>query len=323
MPASPRSRLRRSLLQVEGLEDRTLSAADVAHGTRAPGRVAEVSRQPRTQFRAPQPRALMNVVYSNQGGQAEHLDLYLPRGTAPATGWPVILALPGGGWRWVRRSDLGVAVSKFTEHGYAVAVADYAFATSTPGSRVWPRNFDDVQRAVQWLRRQSGRFHLDPTRIAAWGESAGGHLAALLGTAARPSARVQAVIDFYGPSDLTALYDDSSRSRPYVQTFLGGRPDQVPDRYRDASPVSWVSPDDPPFLIYQGKADPVVPYTQSESLAAALTEAGVPNHVAIFPGAKHGFRLEVGPTLNLTSQVLAFLDDALNHGGEGIDDLAT
>jgi acetyl esterase/lipase len=281
-------------------------------------------------------RALSNLVYLNQGGRQEHLDLYLPTGPKPPGGWPVILALPGGGWRWVRRSDLGSAVAQFARYGYAVAVADYAFAGSRPGSHVWPKNVLDVRQAVRWLRSNSDRFGLDPNRFAAWGESAGGHLASLLGTdpdgpiadaggvSFKPtpeqnvSARVQAVVDFYGPTDLAALYQDSPKTRPYLATFLGGPPTAYPQRYTDASPVDHVSPDAPPFLIYQGSADTANVPDQSGRLAQALRAAGVPVHIEVFGGLAHGFRLVPARGINLVPQILAFLDAALNRQGQGI-----
>jgi acetyl esterase/lipase len=242
----------------------------------------------------------------------EQLDLYLPTGPAPAGGRPVILALPGGGWRWVRRQDLGATVSQFARLGYAVAVADYAYSTGRPGSSVWPANIDDVRRAVEWLRSRAGRFGLDPGRVAVWGESAGGHLAALLGTdPGSPAARVQAVIDFYGPADLTRLYGESATDRPYLETFLGGTPSQVPSLYQDASPVTHVAPGNPPFFIEQGTADTAVPPDQSVELAGALSAAGVPVHLDLWPGQTHGFRLTPAPGVNLLGSILNFLHDAL------------
>ena len=267
----------------------------------------------------------MNVVYMNQGGRREQLDLYLPGGPTPPGGRPVILALPGGGWRWVRRGDLGGAVSSFAKEGYVVAVADYAFSTGSPGSKVWPTNFQDVRRAVQWLRSNADKYGIDPSRVAVWGESAGGHLASLLGaypqglgvSTLSPPTRVQAVIDFYGPADLTTLYD-SSKARPYLATFLGGSPAQFPERYQDASPVAHVTPDAPPFLIFQGTTDTAVPSSQSAKLDATLTAAGVPHHTEFLKGLGHGFRLDFGKNGSLRPKVLAFLDAALNHGGRGI-----
>ena len=94
----------------------------------------------------------------------------------------MVLGLPGGGWAWVDPNSLAVTLSTLTADGYAVAVADYAFASSTIGTHIWPANFEDVQNAVRWIRGNASRFDFDPTKIAVWGESAGGHLADLLGT---------------------------------------------------------------------------------------------------------------------------------------------
>jgi len=260
-------------------------------------------------------RVLTNVAYA----PGEHLDLFIPTGPAPAGGRPVILALPGGGWRWVRRQDLEVTVSQFARLGYVVAVADYAYSNGQPGDRVFPANIDDVRQAVRWLRTNAGRFGIDTNRVAVWGESAGGHLASLLGAdPGDPSARVQAVIDFYGPADLTKLYNEAPNDRMYLQTFLGGSPDQVPGLYQDASPVTHVAPGDPPFFIEQGMADNACPPDQSAELAAALRAAGVPVHTDFWPSQSHGFRLQAYPGVNLLGPILNFLDEALNHGGQGI-----
>jgi acetyl esterase/lipase len=285
---------------------------------------------------APGFRELANLVYLDQAGRQEHLDLYLPSSPATAGGYPLILALPGGGWRWVLRSSLGDAVSQFARYGYAVAVADYAWASSTPGTHIWPTDFLDVRQAVRWLKAHADRFGIDPNRVAVWGESAGGNLAALVGTFpdgpvtsaggvssdsradADVSARVQAVVDFYGPADLASLYQEAPRTRPYLLTFLGGSPAQVPQRYADASPVDHVSASSPPFLIEQGTADTANVPDQSVKLAQTLQAAGVPYHLQVFPGLPHGFRLLPEPGVDLVPQILNFLDAALNHHGQGI-----
>ncbi|MFO0950319.1 MAG: alpha/beta hydrolase [Isosphaeraceae bacterium] len=321
MSASP-GRVARPVL--ESLEGRALMTANrpLVHAAALAPRATVGPME-----HAGRPRVYSNLVYLNQRGRQEHLDLYVPSGPTPPGGRPVILALPGGGWRWVRRADLGVTVSSLTKYGYVVAVADYAFSSGAPGSKVWPTNFQDVRQAVQWLRSNSTRYGIDPNRVAVWGESAGGHLAGLLGTypqgpggnaAAAASTRVQAVVDFYGPTDLTKQYADSTRARQYLLTFLGGRPDQVPDRYTDASPVTHVSPGDPPFLIFQGTIDQAVPPSQSAELADKLKAAGVPHKIQYFPLIGHGFRLKIGPTIDLLPTVLSFLDSALNRGGKGI-----
>ena len=260
----------------------------------------------------------MNLGYLNDHGRVQHLDLYVPGGPKPAGGYPVILAIPGGGWRWVRRADLGATVSSFTRDGFAVAVADYSFASDKPGTAVWPQDLHDLQQAVRWLKSKSGRFGLDSDRVAAWGESAGGNLAALLGTTSGSagsdqSASVKAVVDFYGPTELTRLYEDAPKTRAYLETFLGGPPGQYPDRYRAASPADQVTSNDPPFMIIQGTVDTAVPQSQSANLVQALTTSGVPVTAQFLQGQPHGFRLNVG--FDLRGQIVAFLRSAFKGKG--------
>ena len=269
-------------------------------------------------------REIPNVPYLHQGGRVESLDLYVPTGPVPAVGRPTILALPGGGWRWVRRNDLGSAVATFAKFGYVVAVADYAYASAQPGTHVYPNNIEDVRQAVRWLKTNATKYGIDPTKIAAWGESAGGHLANLLGTnpdgplngAPDPnsavSARVQAVVDFYGPADLAKLYQENSRARPYLGMFLGGSPTQYPARFDDASPVSHVTKEAPPFLIFQGTADKANLADQSTEFATRLAQAGVPVSIQLEQGLPHGFRLHPGNGVDYTPLVLSFLDSALH-----------
>lgn len=267
-------------------------------------------------------REISNLVYTTSGAP-QHLDLYVPKGPVPQGGWPVILAIPGGGWRWVRRSDLGNRVGALAKNGYVVAVVDYAFASSTPGTSVWPNNLDDIRQAIHWLRTTGQRFGVDPSRVAVWGESAGGHLAALLATDPGPpnggvSNQVQAVVDFYGPTDLNLLYQESAKARPYLQTFLGGTPSTVPQRYADASPVTHVNGQSPPFLIYQGTADTTVPADQAAQLDQALSAAHVPHMVHWVVGGTHGFSYNLGKGITVLPEILTFLDEALNHHSAGI-----
>ena len=192
------------------------------------------------------------ITYTAPGMAPEKLDLYLPGGTPPAGGWPVMLAFPGGGWRWASRQQYGQEVAVLTQAGFAVAGVDYAYAGSTPnGSHTWPVPLEDAQQAVRWARAHAAAFHLNPDEVVAMGDSAGAHLALLLATypsgpvqadappggptpdASPVSDRVQAVVDFYGPTDLTALYDESrSAVLPYFDTFLGGSPLAVPRALR-------------------------------------------------------------------------------------------
>jgi acetyl esterase/lipase len=248
-----------------------------------------------------------NLVYREAGDHAPRLDLYAPRTPAPSEGRPAIVAIHGGGWRGGSKNDYGRSLVRLAEHGYVVAAIDYRL--SRPGAPSWPANFDDVREAVRWLRRHAKEYSVDPDRIAALGSSAGGHLAALLGTCPDDAAQVQAVIDFYGPTDLLALYDNRKRTTTALTLLLGGRPDECPARYESASPIHYISADDPPMLLIHGGDDALVPLDQSRALADALARAGVPHRLIVVENARHGFSLEVQGR-DLLPEILAFLDSA-------------
>jgi acetyl esterase/lipase len=260
-------------------------------------------------------RAVTDLVYRRDGHRRVRLDVYSPTSPAPARGWPTVLALHGGGWRGGNKTDYGRMAAILAEHGYAVVAVDYTL--SKPGTPSWPANLEDVRAAVRWVRHHASQYGLDPDRIAALGASAGGHLAALLGTfpdardASGVSSRVQAVIDFYGPADLTTLVSQSPPAGTAVTLLLGGRPGEVADRYREASPLNHVSADDPPTLLIHGEGDRIVPPDQSRRLAAALGSAGVPGRLIEVADARHGFGFLVG-SRDLLPEILAFLESAWN-----------
>jgi acetyl esterase/lipase len=276
-------------------------------------------------------RVIRDITYRNDGVQ---LDLYLPAGQAPPGGWPAVVGFPGGGWKWASKTEYGSHIGALAQYGFVVAVADYTYSSGAPGSRVWPVDFEDVRAAVEWVRAHADRFQINPDKIAATGVSSGAYMANMLGVypdgavsaeslpadakgtgtpTGGVSPRVEAVVDFYGPVDLPALYQQTARTRSSLVTFLGGTPTQAPERYVAASPIQYVSPDDPPFLIFQGTADQAVPPAQSYELAGALKQAGVPVTLVTLDGFSHGFELRNGP-LDLTPQVIAFLDQALGVG---------
>ena len=227
----------------------------------------------------------------------------------------------GGGWQNGSKDQCLPLRLGFTARGYAVASLNYRLS----GHAIFPAQIEDCQSAVRWLRDHAKDYGLDPDRFAAWGASAGAHLVALLGTvgdttefaptpAPRTSARVQAVCDFYGPTDLlkfvaTPGYTSHANPGSPESKLLGGPVLDVPAQAIRANPLTYVTAGDPPFLILHGSADPTVPPQQSELLHAALRAAGVaPTHRALV-GAKHG-----GPEFStpaVADEVDAFLRRAL------------
>jgi acetyl esterase/lipase len=255
------------------------------------------------------------LTYPTPGGPSERLNLYVPPGPAPIGGRPVIIAIHGGGWKRLGKAGYGDRIaSVFVPQGYVVVAPNYEL--STPRRPSWPANLDDLRSVVAWVRSNADALGIDPNRVAAMGESAGGNLAELLGTDPGPSGAgsastaVNAVISFSGPSDLAALYAASPWAGRAAAQFLGGTPRQVPARYAAASPIDHVAPGDPPMLLVHGLEDTMVPVGQSEAMAAALTAAGVPNRLILVQG---GHDLDYPMHFaDLTQSLLEFLNTTWN-----------
>ncbi len=240
-----------------------------------------------------------DLVYARAGGKDLQLDLYLPEASSNGR-FPVVVWIHGGAWQSGSKEKPPAA--RLTARGYAVANINYRLSAEAQ----FPAPLHDAKAAVRWLRANAAEYGLDPGRFAAWGSSAGGHLAALLGTSGgvpalegplgnlnRPS-RVQAVIDFFGPTDFLKMdaagskmnHDapDSPESR-----LIGGPIQQNAEKAARANPITYVSPDDPAFLIMHGDKDPLVPHDQSRLLHEALKKAGVEASFETVKDAGHGF----------------------------------
>lgn len=246
-----------------------------------------------------------DIVYARVGEKDLLLDLYRPeQGPTPL---PVILWVHGGGWRGGSKGSGGRA-RPMVARGYAVVDINYRLS----GEALFPAQIEDCKAAVRWIRANAKKYGFDPDRIGAWGSSAGGHLVAMLGTAGdvkefdtvgehrNVSSRVQAVCDWFGPTDFVQMdahrpegarlvHDspDSPESR-----LVGGPIQEEPYRSlcRKADPITYVTGDDPPFLIMHGDKDRLVPVHQSELLHDALKKAGVETTMYVVKGAGHGLR---------------------------------
>lgn len=260
-----------------------------------------------------------DLVYREVGGIKLTLDLYLPREKA-AQPLPVVLWVHGGGWS--RGSKDRCPVTWLAEQGFAVASVQYRLS---PQAR-WPAQIEDCREAVRWLRRRAAELGLEARRVGVMGGSAGGHLAALMGTLPLPadeavSSRVSAVCDWYGPSDLLTMPANvitETRPRAEVEKsngalLLGGAVMDLPERAKQASALHQVSADDAPFLIMHGDADPQVPLEQSARLHEALLQAGVESTLVILPGAGHGGAAFQTPEAR--ASILAFFQKHLGAGG--------
>lgn len=237
-----------------------------------------------------------DVTYGTAGGVDLKMDVYYPKS---ATGpLPVVMYVHGGGWTQGDKEDGAgaAAITSLQEAGFLVVSINYRLA---PEFR-FPAQIEDVKCAVRFLRANAARYSLDPERIGALGGSAGGHLVSLLGvtddddglegTGAYPeeSSRVQAVVDMFGPSDLTRRFEGGAIGQA-LGTRVFGTSDSGSEILKTASPVTYITADDPPFLILQGDSDRLVPPDQSQGLHDLLVAAGVPATLVMVENAGHAF----------------------------------
>ncbi len=296
-----RATILRARFSVEGLEDRAVPSSALPIAAEVATSVSEQS-------------LARGFVYTTRAEAPQTLEIDLPSGRPPVGGWPVVLAIHGGGWRKFDAEEYARKVAPALVHaGFAVVAPNYVLAR--PGAPSWPLALDDLQDAVSWVGATSSEFGWNSGELAVMGQSAGGHLAAMLGTepvsSGTTTPKVRAVVDFYGPADLGAMVAEKAQGAPEVEEFLGGAPTQIPATYIAASPVDRVTPNSAPILIVQGTADTIVPAEQSEELAEAYAAAGVLHQLIMIRGATHGFGLHVG-TGNLVSAVVGFLRQELS-----------
>jgi len=257
-----------------------------------------------------------DLVFGKGGATDLKLDLARPKdGSGP---YPGVVCIHGGAWRLgshrflsmnVRAAGGQSIIEQLAARGYVVATVSYRLV---PGA-TFPAQVEDCKAAVRWLRANAEQYHLNPDHIAACGYSAGGHLACLLGVTEKSdglegagghpeqSSRVQAVIDLFGPTDLTSPDWHPDAEEGVLAPLVGGRLKDKPELFRRASPLCYLSKDRalPPFLIMHGTADPVVSINQSKKLAERLHELGVKYQYVEMKGEGHGwFGTKLAETLD-------------------------
>ncbi len=248
-------------------------------------------------------------------GLPQKLDVYYPESGGP---WPVIMYVHGGSWREGDKAE-AEGLRGWNDRGYFIASVNYRMAQEGK----FPVMIEDVQCAVRYLRAHSDEYNLDPSRFGVIGASAGGHLVGLLGTADETavwdqqslypdqSSRVQAVVAMAGIFDFSEKLPKGLNSS--VHYAFGKLAGQESPELIAASPVTYISEDDPPFLILHGDRDGVVPVAQSELFHEQLTTAGVPATLIVVQGGDHGLQgPEATPTQEEIWQTIAdFLEEHL------------
>ena len=249
---------------------------------------------------------IADLNYANDALVSHRLDLYIPDGaTAPL---PVIVWVHGGGWSIGSKELTADAFQlRYPRNGYALVSINYRLS----GQAIFPAQIYDSKAAIRWIRANAAQYNLDPTRIGVWGSSAGGHLAALLGTSndvvdmegivgtnLQFSSRVQAVVDWFGPTDFLQMDTQaiaqgcggSSHDAPNSpeSNLVGCAIQSCPTAVRRANPLTYFTRDDPPFFIQHGNADCTVPRGQSQILQTLMQTAGHDSSLMLIPNAGHG-----------------------------------
>jgi acetyl esterase/lipase len=252
------------------------------------------------------PAAYTNVAYGTDPAQV--MDIYLPPGKASDT---ALVLIHGGGFVSGDKQDLTLISQYLAGMGYTVANINYRLTTATTNR--YPTAVNDVQAATQWFQNNEATYNVKTTQIAAFGTSAGAYLALTLGI----SGTVQAVVDFYGPTNFAdhAFLADSlngTSNAVIMSTYFGFTFTQAPLRYVQASPISNLTMFMPPTIIFQGTADTTIPYGQSVNLNTTLAGLGVSSQLNLEPGAPHGFLTAAGYNpVPVLLQVRAFLSTIL------------
>ena len=256
-----------------------------------------------------------DLTYSAVGDAELKLDLAVPKeGDGP---FPVVVCIHGGAWRGGKRQDLTQTLDVLAGRGYVAAAIGYRLV---PAAK-FPAQIEDCKAAVRWLRANAKKYKIDAERIGAVGFSAGAHLACLLGVTdkddglegnggnAEQSSRVQAVVSFFGPTDLNTKDWAEEIETGILVPFVGASYADKPELYRKLSPINYVTKDAPPFLFFHGTEDKLVGIRHSRSLAAKLKSVGVPAKVVEMEGEAHGWRGE--KLIDSFKQTVVFFNETL------------
>src|SRR3954471_6873164 len=242
-------------------------------------------------------RVVKDIQYASVEQRSLLLDLHLPPGKPRM---PLIVWVHGGAWRSGSKNDM--PLRKLVAEGYPIASVDYRLSTEAR----FPAQAHDIKAAIRFLRAHSEQWNVSTKKIVIAGDSAGAHLAALVGVSnenkelegeigenRRESSSVQGIISFYGAANLQTILKQStphglSVRVPALDLLLGAQPDQAPELAKLASPVFHVDKHDPPLLLLHGDQDPQMPINQSHELAGAYERAGAPVQFVVVHGAAHG-----------------------------------
>jgi len=258
---------------------------------------------------------IRDLVYAQHGEHALRADVYHPTGGGP---FPAVLCVHGGAWMFGNKLQMTRIARTLAEHGYTAVSINHRLAPQ----HKFPAQIEDCRDAVRWMRRHATEYKINSERIGGWGYSSGGHLVTLLGMSgdadladrsgkmkpppADQSSRIQVVIAWGAPCDFRAVPADNEG----LVYWLGDTRRRNPDAYRKASPIEFVSPDDPPILFCHGKNDHMVKIDQPTAMVSRLKSVGVIAEMCVVPEAGH-----IGTFLDdaALAEAVRFLDKHLKQ----------
>ena len=242
-------------------------------------------------------RELKDIVYAEVSAQKLLLDIYFPQGNTNTSPYLVVW-VHGGAWHSGSKASPPLS---FVRSGYALASIDYRLS----GEAKFPAQIHDIKAAIRYLRANAGRYGYNPDKIIIAGSSAGGHLAALVGVTNHDkflegdlgqfkgtNSSVQAIINYYGPTNFTTILKQSTPHGvgvrgPAMALLLGQTVENAPELAKKASPVLQVDANDPPLLIFHGDQDIQVPINQSHELVGAYKRNNLKVHLEVVHGGGH------------------------------------
>lgn len=243
----------------------------------------------------------LDVPYAGTDNPRQRLDVYAPK-DRKAERLPAIVYIHGGGWMAGNKADGAGRLLPFVRGGEFVGISvDYRLS----GEATWPAQIHDCKAALRWVYANAGKYGIDPDRIGVWGRSAGAHLALLLafspdvpelegdlGPHVGSRGKLACAVNFFGVTDILAEIGQPSgidRTKPDAPEarLIGGLLRDNEDKARAASPMTYLTPDDPPVLTIHGDRDRTVPYDQAIRLDAALGQAGVASYFVTVKGGGH------------------------------------
>lgn len=273
-------------------------------------------------------RLVQNIPYAGTQNPRQTIDLFLPEKRKKGQALPLVIWIHGGGWKNGDKKS-GHSPNRLPAIVQTGRYIGASISYRLSGEEIWPAQIHDCKAAIRWLRAHAKKYGIDQTRIAAWGSSAGGHLVSMLGVTDRndelegtvgthstQSSKIQAVVNYYGPSALLQMNDHPSRishnAPDSPESQLLGFPIQEKKKLtRQASPLSYVSKDDAPFIHFHGTNDPLVPYAQSKVLHQSMKEQSVSSILITLEKGGHSM-----PGEFTQKYVIPFLDFTLYSKGK-------